>query len=88
MESVRRATSFIEESLMIYGYDSRTVNEYGLKQLREISLAVSPDDLRELADFLRDTAVELEGAASDHWHRHIPDPLRRMGNRGHSMLLR
>lgn len=62
---------------MIYGYDSRTVNEYGLKQLREISLAVSPDGLRELAAFLQDSAEELAGATSDHWHRHMPDELRR-----------
>lgn len=62
---------------MIYGYDSRTINEYGLKQLREISLAVSPYDLRELASFLQASADELEGAASDHWHRHMPDVLRR-----------
>jgi hypothetical protein len=62
---------------MIYGYDSRTINEYGLKQLREISLAVSPDNLRELAEFLRESADELEGASSAHWHRHMPDALRR-----------
>ena len=62
---------------MIYGYDSRTVNEYGLKQLREISIAVSPNDLRGLAEFLRDAADELEGATSDHWHRHMPTPLQR-----------
>lgn len=62
---------------MIYGYDSRTENEYGLKQLREISFAVSPDDLRELANFLMKTAEELEGTVSGHWHRHLPDSLRR-----------
>jgi hypothetical protein len=62
---------------MLDGYDSRTVNEYGLKELREISLAVSPDDLRELAGFLEDAADELEGACSSHWHRHIPEGLRR-----------
>lgn len=64
---------------MIYGYDydSRTLNEYGLKQLREISIAVTPEDLRELAAFLQDSAEELTGAASSHWHRHMPDALRR-----------
>ncbi len=62
---------------MIYGYDSHTVNEYGLKQMREISLALSADDLRQLADFLQNSADELEGAAPEHWHRHIPDSLRR-----------
>jgi hypothetical protein len=62
---------------MVYGYDCRTINEYGLKQLREISLAVSPNDLRSLAEFLKDTANELEQATSGHWHRHVPDALRR-----------
>lgn len=62
---------------MIYGYDSRTLNEYGLKQLREISLAMSPQDIRELASFLQEAAEELEGASSGHWHLHAPDALRR-----------
>jgi len=62
---------------MIYGYDSRTINEYGLKQLREISLALSPDDLRELALFLHQAAEGLEGASSGHWHLHLPDVIRR-----------
>jgi hypothetical protein len=62
---------------MIYGYECRTINEYGLKQLREVSFAMSPDDLRELADFLKEAAEELGGASSDHWHRHAPDALQR-----------
>jgi hypothetical protein len=62
---------------MIYGYDSRTLNDYGLKQLREISLAMSSRDLRDLADFLREAAEELEGASSAHWHLHAPDSLQR-----------
>jgi hypothetical protein len=61
---------------MIYGYDSRTLNNYGLKQMREISLAVAAHDLRELADFLKEAAQELEEASSYHWHRHAPDELR------------
>lgn len=62
---------------MIYGYESRTINEYGLKEMREISLAMSPNDLRELAEFLQVSADELEGASSGHWHRHLPDSLQR-----------
>ncbi len=62
---------------MIYGYDSRTINEYGLKQMREISLAARPDALRELARFLDQCADELETAASSHWHRHAPSSLQR-----------
>jgi hypothetical protein len=63
---------------MIYGYDSCTINEYGLRQMQEISIAVSPAALRELADFLRETADELAGASSGHWHRHVPSALQRL----------
>jgi hypothetical protein len=61
---------------MIYGYDSATLNEFGLKQMREISLDLWPDDLRKLADFLSSMADELEEAESPSWHRHAPDELR------------
>ena len=56
---------------MVYGYDVETLNEYGLKRMREISIAASPAALRELAAFLLLTADEAE-EASDHWHRHAP----------------
>jgi len=62
---------------MIYGYDSGTINEYGLRQMREISVAVSPDDLRALAEFLTSAADELQGGVSDHWHKHVSDSLQR-----------
>jgi len=62
---------------MIYGYDSRTINEYGLKQLKEISIAVSPDVLRALAEFLSHAADELEQAESGSWHRHVPSALQK-----------
>ena len=62
---------------MIYGYDSRTINEYGLKQMREISVAASPAALRELAQFLIECADQLESAASSHWHRHASTSLQR-----------
>lgn len=58
---------------MIYGYESRTVNEYGLKQLREVSFAASPQTLRELSAFFLEVAQEMEdqGALGQQWHRHI-----------------
>jgi hypothetical protein len=62
---------------MIYGYDSRTINEYGLKEMREISVAAPPCALRELATFLMQCADELESAASAHWHRHASASLKR-----------
>jgi hypothetical protein len=62
---------------MIYGYDSRPVDEHGLKQMREIHLALRPHELRALSEFLADAATELEGAASAAWHLHAPDELSR-----------
>jgi hypothetical protein len=62
---------------MIYGYESRTLDEHGLKQMREISLEVRPDTLRELSKFLMECADELETAVSDHWHRHTSAALQR-----------
>ena len=62
---------------MIYGYESRTVNEHGLKQMREVSISASPDDLRKIAAFLAETADELDAhRVSAQWHRHSPAELR------------
>ena len=63
---------------MIYGYDIRTLNEYGLKQMREISITASPDALRQMSEFLAEAARELEdSAASSHWHKHVPSTLQK-----------
>ena len=47
----------------------------GLQEMREISLRVSPDDLREIANFLRHSADELEQTESLNWHKHFPESL-------------
>jgi hypothetical protein len=62
---------------MVYGYDSRTINEYGLKQMREISFKLPANTLRELARFLLQSADELQDATSPNWHRHSPPALER-----------
>lgn len=65
---------------MIYGYeeDSRPLNEYGLKRLREVTLSVTADELRKVAAFLAAAADEMEtGPVSIHWHRHAPSELRK-----------
>jgi hypothetical protein len=62
---------------MIFGYDSRPINNYGLKQMNEISIEASPDALRALAQFLAEAAEDLPQAMSDQWHRHIPQELQR-----------
>lgn len=60
---------------MIYGYERQTVNEYGLKEMREISVAASSGALRELASFILEKADEVENVTSIQWHRHIPELL-------------
>jgi hypothetical protein len=61
---------------MIYGYDSRTINQYGLKEMREISLSAGPAVLRDLARFLMQCADDLE-TGSVHSHRHVSAGLQR-----------
>jgi hypothetical protein len=60
---------------MIYGYDSGVLNEDGLKQMREISIASGADNLRELAAFLLQAADDMEQAKSAQWHRHVLEAL-------------
>lgn len=58
---------------MIYGYDDGvSLNEYGLKRLKSLSIATSPDTLRALAEFLFKVAAEMESSDQlhDNWHRH------------------
>jgi hypothetical protein len=61
---------------MIYGYDVRTVNEYGLKQMDAISIHAHSNRLRSLGEFLLEVAAELESkSTSANWHRHLPKEL-------------
>lgn len=56
---------------MIYGYQEKIVDkEHGLLQMREVTLAMSPQQLRLVATFLAHVAVELESGAPFS-HRHI-----------------
>ena len=62
---------------MIYGYDTCVVNEYGLRQMREISFDADADPLRELAAFLASAADTIDEGVSERWHVHIPEALQR-----------
>jgi hypothetical protein len=63
---------------MIYGYVNQIVNEeFGLAQMREISVSAPSASLRALAEFLRTAAEELDAKPrSVHWHMHLPNELR------------
>lgn len=83
---------YIEAKGMIYGYELKTINESGLRQMREICIDTSPSDLRRIAHFLLDKANEAEQFLTEasansmdevfvvNWHRHLPEELtRRIG---------
>lgn len=65
---------------MIYGYVAKIVDdEYGLSEMRKVSVSTSPSVLRELAKFIIDAVAEFEeaGPVSRSWHRHVPGALAR-----------
>ena len=58
---------------MIFGYSEKIVNEeYGLLQMREVSFAMKPDQLRLVATFLLRAAEQLESGPT-FLHRHIDE---------------
>lgn len=61
---------------MVFGYADRTVNEFGLQQMCEVSITASADNLGELAKFINEAARELERADGENAHRHLPELLR------------
>ncbi len=55
----------------VYGYQRAVINpEFWLLEMREISFALSPADLRRVASFLRHSAdrIEFGDWRSDHAH--------------------
>lgn len=62
---------------MVYGYDELQVNEWGLKQMREVTFSIPSSTLRKVAAFLMSAADEMDAAEpSIQWHRHVPTPLK------------
>jgi len=58
---------------MIYGYSEKVVNEeYGLLQMREVSFAMNPSQLRLVAKFLVRAAEQME-SGQGFLHRHIEE---------------
>lgn len=57
---------------MIYGYARKTVNEYGLLELGEVTLMMEPAQIRTVGRFLLDIAMQMEAASrTQGWHRHL-----------------
>jgi hypothetical protein len=57
---------------MIYGYSAREVNEYGLLEMKEITISALPAVLRDISKFLADAADLMEiGGFEACSHRHI-----------------
>ena len=62
---------------MFYGYSKKQLNEYGLQDLREVTFSASPDVLRQIADFLNESASMMEEGWFDKCsHRHIQDEVK------------
>lgn len=62
---------------MIYGYPAKEVNEFGLLEIREISISAPPAVLREMSRFLADMADVMEAGGFDACsHRHIQSVIR------------
>ena len=60
------------DAAMLYGYSKRTINEYGLLELREVTIAASPDVLRQIAGYLVEVANMMEvKEPTPNFHRHI-----------------
>lgn len=58
----------------VYGYPERVIGEHGLCVMKEVSFAMPPAALRDIARFLEYAAGELEKGIEDMgWHRHIDD---------------
>ena len=49
---------------MIFGYEQRVINEFGLQEMREISVSVDSSTLRALGQFFVETAEELDAGVS------------------------
>lgn len=57
---------------MLYGYSNKTLNEYGLLDMREVTIAADSNVLREIARFLNEMAEAMdEGELARCSHRHI-----------------
>ncbi len=58
---------------MVYGYSNGTVNEFGLHELREVTLVMTPSQLRQVADFLLEMAKQMEAGVlrGEHAHCHL-----------------
>ena len=69
---------------MFYGYSIKTVNEYGLSEMKEVTFSCSPGVLREIGQFLIAMADSMEngdfrnshihiGSAVKDWRKRFPD---------------
>jgi hypothetical protein len=56
----------------VYGYQRQAVDEeYGVLEMREVSFALSPDELRNVAAFLVACADDIDGGSWPSDHRHM-----------------
>jgi hypothetical protein len=61
--------------MKIYGYIQKRCNEHGLVELSEVTLAMAPEKLRQVALFFQNAADEMETSGSGFGHLHIQDEI-------------
>lgn len=53
---------------MLYGYSLSIVNEYGLHELSEVTIVVTPELCKAIAEFFAAAAIRLAEGKTDHMH--------------------
>jgi hypothetical protein len=63
--------------MSLYGHAAGTsLDEYGLLELRDVTISTSVEALREIAAFLASCATAIEGGTFTHGHLHIETAVR------------
>ncbi len=57
--------------MAVFGYGKRTVNKYGLLELREVSFEMSAEDLRRVAGFFLACADQFNAGEWRTSHQHL-----------------
>ena len=65
--------------MKIYGYQEADVENDGLLQLEEITIQASPVTLKQIAQFLIDSANAMDAHGEKFGHEHFNDFMQKIG---------
>ncbi|MCP4774052.1 MAG: hypothetical protein GY880_07425 [Planctomycetaceae bacterium] len=60
---------------MVFGRMKAELDDSGLLQMGEVTLAVTKSELRDIAYKLIEISDQIPDEPTQNWHRHIPDAL-------------